>query len=69
MCTWKVSPEILLCGSLVTPFFTDMHKSDNGCKLLLESTAAALNEEALEMLLVTTQHSNMMICIRYAVER
>ena len=46
-----------------------MHKSDNGCKLLLESTAAALNEEALEVLLVTTQHSNMMICIGYAVDR
>ena len=46
-----------------------MHKSDNGCKFLLESTAAVLNEEALEMLLVTTQHLNVMMCIRYAVKR
>ena len=53
------------------PFFADMHKSasDDGCNLLLEKTAEALNEEALQMLLVTTQHSNMMICIKYAVER
>ena len=50
-------------------FFTDMHMVNNGCKPLLERTAAALNEEALQMLLATTQHSNMMICIRYAVER
>ena len=46
-----------------------MHKSDNGCKLLLESTAAALNEEALQMLLVTTQHSNIMLCVSYAIDQ
>ena len=47
----------------------EMHKFDNGCKILLEKTMAALDEEALDMLLVTTQHSNMLLCIQYAMER
>ena len=50
-------------------FFTDMHKFDKGCKVVLERTMAALDEEALQKLLVTTQHSNMLLCIQYAVER
>ena len=65
MFTWKVSLEILSCCSFkqFIPLFTDMHESDNGCKLPLERTAAVLSEEAL---LATTQLS---ICIRDAVER
>ena len=46
-----------------------MHKYDEGCKDVLERTMAALDEEALQMLLVTTQHSNILLCIQYAVER
>ena len=47
----------------------DMHKLDNGCKILLERTMAALDEEAMEMLLATTQHSNILLGIWYAVKR
>ena len=47
----------------------EMHKVDNGCKILLERTMAALDEEAMEMLLATTQHSNILLCIQYAVKR
>lgn len=46
-----------------------MHKSDIGCQVLLESTVTALDEEALQKLLATTQHSNMMICIKSAIAR
>ncbi|KAG9317023.1 hypothetical protein JVU11DRAFT_1205 [Chiua virens] len=46
----------------------DMHKCNEGCKILLEKTATALNDEALEMLFVTTQSANIMLCIKYAVE-
>jgi len=47
----------------------NMHKSDNGCQILLERTATALNEEVMQMLLITTQHSNMLLCIKYSMER
>ena len=46
-----------------------MHKSDNGCQVLLERTARALTEEAMQMLLITTQHSNMLLCIKYCVAK
>jgi len=47
----------------------NMHKSDDGCQALLERTANSLNEEAMQMLLISTQHSNMLLCIKYCVER
>lgn len=59
----------MLYFGVMIPFVKDMHKSDIGCQVLLEGTAATLNEEALQKLLSTTQHSNMMICIKGVVER
>ena len=61
--------KYLFCLSWFIPMAIEMHKFDSGCQLLLERTVAALNEEALQMLLVTAQSKNMMICIVYAVER
>ncbi|KAG9318021.1 hypothetical protein JVU11DRAFT_84 [Chiua virens] len=49
--------------------YKDLHKSNEGCKLLLQRTVLALKEEALQMLLVTTQHTNIMLCIEYALRR
>ncbi|KAG9307919.1 hypothetical protein JVU11DRAFT_12919 [Chiua virens] len=46
----------------------DMDKSKEGCELLLKRTLVTLDGE-LQMLLVTTQQTNMMICIEYAIER
>ncbi|KAG9309989.1 hypothetical protein JVU11DRAFT_10023 [Chiua virens] len=47
----------------------DLQKSEEGCQLLLERTVMALNEEALQKLLVTTQQTNIMLCIEYALRR
>ena len=60
---------ILLSVTWRIDLVLDMHKLDNGCKILLERTMAALDEEAMEMLLATTQHSNILLCIQYAVKR
>ncbi|KAG9314888.1 hypothetical protein JVU11DRAFT_3990 [Chiua virens] len=49
--------------------FGDMHKFNEGCKIVLEKTAAALNDESLQMLFVTTQSANIMLCVKYAVNR
>ncbi|KAG9311071.1 GTP-binding protein [Chiua virens] len=46
----------------------DMHKFNEGCRIVLEKTAAALNDESLEMLFVTTQSANIMLCVKYAVD-
>ena len=68
MYTWKVS-VILSVVKWFILFDIDMQQSESGCQVLLESTAGALNEEAMQMLLITTQHSNMLLCIKYCVER
>ena len=68
MYIWKVSMSLSVVTWFIH-FYIDMHKSDNGCQVLLERTARALNEEAMQMLLITTQHSNMLLCIKYCVEK
>jgi hypothetical protein len=45
-----------------------MHNSNEGCDTLLEKTAEALNEEAVQMLFVTAQETNIALCIKYAVQ-
>jgi hypothetical protein len=44
-------------------------KDSADCVPLLESTAGALGEEAMQMLLISTQQTNMALCIKYAVEK
>jgi len=44
-----------------------MHNSNEGCGILLENTAGALDEEALQMLFVTAQETSIALCIRYAI--
>ena len=45
-----------------------MDISDIGCNILLEKTAAALDDESLQMLLITAQEKNIMLCIEHAVK-
>ncbi|KAI6112629.1 hypothetical protein F5141DRAFT_1002922 [Pisolithus sp. B1] len=47
----------------------EMDKENANCSGLIECTAAALNDETLEKLLVSTQQTNMGICITYAINR
>jgi hypothetical protein len=44
-------------------------KDSADCVPLLESTTSALGEEAMQMLLISTQQTNMALCIKYAVEK
>ena len=50
-----------------TVFCVDLHKPGHECLVLLERTAEALDTEAMQKLLITTQHSNMLLCIKYYV--
>jgi len=45
-----------------------MHNSNEGCNTLLETTARALNKEALQLLFVTAQERSIALCIRYAIQ-
>ncbi|KAI6094728.1 hypothetical protein EV401DRAFT_1258400 [Pisolithus croceorrhizus] len=47
----------------------EMDKENADCRGLIECTAAALKDETLEKLLVSTQQTNMGICITYAINR
>jgi hypothetical protein len=45
-----------------------MDKDDADCGPLLEGTTNALGEEAMQMLLISTQRMNLALCIKYAVK-
>jgi hypothetical protein len=46
-----------------------MDKENADCEPLLEGTTSALGEEAMQMLLISTQRTNLVLCIKYAVKR
>lgn len=45
-----------------------MNRPDINCPELTEKTAAVLNDN-LQLLFVSTQQNNLRLCIRYAVEQ
>ncbi|KAI6157158.1 hypothetical protein BKA82DRAFT_796802 [Pisolithus tinctorius] len=47
----------------------EMHEETADCTSLMQCTTNALNEEELQMLLVSTQRSSIALCIEYAVQR
>ncbi|KAG2126206.1 hypothetical protein DEU56DRAFT_743145 [Suillus clintonianus] len=47
----------------------DMDNDDADCGPLIDRTAGTLDNEVLQQLLVSTQETNLEICIKYAVER
>ena len=48
--------------------FAGMHEDNADCGPLLEKTATALDEVALQLLLVSTQQTNLHLCIEWAVK-
>ncbi|OAX34850.1 hypothetical protein K503DRAFT_774089 [Rhizopogon vinicolor AM-OR11-026] len=49
-------------------YLAEMDKDNADCGPLLEGTTSALGEEAMQMLLMSTQRTNLALCIKYAVE-
>jgi len=45
-----------------------MDKEKADCGPLLDGTTGALGEEAMQMLLITTQQTNLELCMKYAVK-
>jgi hypothetical protein len=46
-----------------------MHRSNEGCHNLLESTAAVLSDETLQLLFVSAQETNLALCIKCAAQQ
>jgi hypothetical protein len=46
-----------------------MHRSNEGCSSLLESTAAVLSDETLQLLFVSAQETKLALCITYAAQQ
>ncbi|KAG2114999.1 GTP-binding protein, partial [Suillus cothurnatus] len=47
----------------------NMDKDDADCGPLIERTAAALNDQVMEQLFVSTTQNNLELCMKYAVEK
>ncbi|KAG1722915.1 GTP-binding protein [Suillus lakei] len=47
----------------------NMDKDDAGCESLMERTAGTLDNEALQQLFVSTQQTNLELCMKYAVQK
>ena len=60
------------CGLLqvvaIILMFADVHENNADCGPLLEMTASALDEVALQLLLVSTQQTNLHLCIEWVVK-
>ncbi|KAG1777992.1 GTP-binding protein [Suillus placidus] len=48
---------------------SDMDKDDADCGPLIECTAGTMDNEVLQQLFVSTQQTNLELCMKYAVER
>ncbi|KAJ8581427.1 hypothetical protein M405DRAFT_624002 [Rhizopogon salebrosus TDB-379] len=62
-----------LCGTRHPPEdyvrLAKMNIDDTDCGPLLECTTGSLGDEALQMLLISTQQTNLELCITYAVKK
>jgi hypothetical protein len=47
----------------------DMDKDNADCGSLIKLTAETLDNEVLQQLFVSTQQTNLDLCMKYAVER
>ncbi|KAG2133385.1 hypothetical protein BD769DRAFT_1716845 [Suillus cothurnatus] len=47
----------------------NMDKDDADCRPLIERTAGSLDDEVMEQLFVSTQQTNLEVCMKYAFER
>ena len=69
MYIWLVCRPMISSAWCIICIILEMHKDDADCGPLLEATTNALGEKALQMLLISTQRTNLALCIKYAVKR
>ena len=57
---YKLTPQCCL---------TEMHKQNSHCNDLIEMTAAALNEDAVALMLLAVQNGNLELSVKVALNR
>ncbi|KAG2126203.1 hypothetical protein DEU56DRAFT_872939 [Suillus clintonianus] len=62
------NPEEMLRPPKCHVCLPNMDKDDADCGPLIERTAGTLDDEALKQLFVSTQQTNLELCMKYAVE-
>ncbi|KAG1728725.1 GTP-binding protein [Suillus paluster] len=62
------SPRLICLVCKLTWVIRDMDEVDTGCDTLLENTTFALDDKELCLCLVSTQQSNLELCIKCAIE-
>ncbi|KAI6105206.1 GTP-binding protein [Pisolithus croceorrhizus] len=58
--------QVYCCLKLL---LAEMHQEKADCTVLMEGTANVMNEEGLQMILISTQQSSILLCIEYAVRK
>jgi len=69
MYIWLVSSPLISSELHVITCIVEMEKDYADCGPLLECTTEALDEEAMQTLLISTQQTNLALSIKYAVEK
>ncbi|KAG1785537.1 GTP-binding protein [Suillus plorans] len=72
--TFRDGPQLKLINGVQWPpkghvCLPNMDKDNAHCGALIERTAGTLDDEALKQLFVSTQRTNLEICMKYAIER
>ncbi|KAG2051227.1 hypothetical protein BDR06DRAFT_959218 [Suillus hirtellus] len=72
--TFRDGPQLKLINGVQRPpkghvCLPNMNKDNADCGALIERTAGTLDDEALKQLFVSTQQTNLEICMKYAIER
>ncbi|KAG1896155.1 uncharacterized protein F5891DRAFT_1248049 [Suillus fuscotomentosus] len=72
--TFPDGPQLKFLKSIKWPpkghvCLPNMNEDNVDCGALIECMAGTLNDEMLEQLFVSTQQTNLEICMRYAIER
>jgi hypothetical protein len=69
MYIWLVSLPLISSEFPLIAWIVEMEKDNADCGPLLECTTGALGGEAMQMLLISTQRTNLTLCVKYAVEK
>ena len=69
MYIWLVSEPLISSEFHLVAWIIEMEKDNADCGPLLECTTGALGEEAMQMLLISTQQTNLALCVKYAVKK
>ena len=67
LCDYRVGPDQIPGYMLI--FVAEMHMQNRRCNDLIETTAAALNDETVTLMLLAVQKGNLELSVKLALNR